>query len=260
MNRPSGELKRIARGNLVGHYGIPICVTLIAIVIPFVIQLAFAFVLGTDQTAIQQVIFLIAEILTALISYVLSAGVNFLHLNIARKRPYQISMVLFGFMEHPDRFILTGLLQYAILLVGMVPAIVGIVLAILQTTIPCVVACVLLCAASAVIVVFIMLYTSLALYFALDFPAISVPTCFLRSFSSMKGHKKRLFYIYLSFIGLGLLCVLTLGIGNLWVNPYRCQTLVNFYLDATGQPIDIHKAPNPNPQNNQNNGRFDWYV
>lgn len=47
----------------------------------------------------------------------------------------------------------------------------------------------------------------------------------------MKGHKGRLFYIYLSFIGWGFLATLTFGIGYLWLLPYRNATLAAFYND-----------------------------
>ena len=37
--------------------------------------------------------------------------------------------------------------------------------------------------------------------------------------------------MYISFIGWGLLCVATLGIGVLWVSPYLSQATINFYLE-----------------------------
>lgn len=47
----------------------------------------------------------------------------------------------------------------------------------------------------------------------------------------MKGHKGRLFYIDLSFIGWYLLSGLTLGIGFLFLNPYTNATKAAFYND-----------------------------
>lgn len=47
----------------------------------------------------------------------------------------------------------------------------------------------------------------------------------------MKGHKGRLFYIDLSFIGWYLLSGLTLGIGFLFLNPYMNATKAAFYND-----------------------------
>ena len=51
----------------------------------------------------------------------------------------------------------------------------------------------------------------------------------------MKGSKGRLFYIDLTFVPLMLLCVLTCGIGLLWLMPYMQATKANFYLDLVKQ-------------------------
>ena len=45
----------------------------------------------------------------------------------------------------------------------------------------------------------------------------------------MRGHKFDLFCLNLSFIGWALLSVLTLGIGTLWLNPYRNAAQAAFY-------------------------------
>lgn len=63
---------------------------------------------------------------------------------------------------------------------------------------------------------------------ALDHPQMKARESLKISRQIMKGNKGRLFYIYLSFIGLQILCLLSLGIGSLWVYPYQSQTLVIF--------------------------------
>lgn len=49
----------------------------------------------------------------------------------------------------------------------------------------------------------------------------------------MQGNKLRLFCLELSFIGWELLCVLTLGIGNLWLTPYKRAAIAAFYRDLS---------------------------
>ncbi len=49
------------------------------------------------------------------------------------------------------------------------------------------------------------------------------------SMEMMKGYKWKLFVLYLSFIGWAILCIVTLGIGFLWVSPYIGVTTTNFY-------------------------------
>ncbi len=47
----------------------------------------------------------------------------------------------------------------------------------------------------------------------------------------MKGHRMRLFKMYLSFMGLILLSLVTLGVAALWVCPYIEATTARFYED-----------------------------
>ena len=56
-----------------------------------------------------------------------------------------------------------------------------------------------------------------------------------KSMKMMDGHKFDLFYLYLTFIGWGLLCILTLGIGLLWFVPYMQSALAHFYEDVKAE-------------------------
>lgn len=57
------------------------------------------------------------------------------------------------------------------------------------------------------------------------------------SVKMMKGNKWKLFVINISFIGWGILCLFTLGIGFLWLLPYINLTTANFYKDLKGEPV-----------------------
>ncbi|WP_326716651.1 DUF975 family protein [Vagococcus jeotgali] len=47
----------------------------------------------------------------------------------------------------------------------------------------------------------------------------------------MNGHKKRLFWLDISFLGWYIVGILTLGIGLLWIDPYINTTKAAFYKD-----------------------------
>lgn len=49
------------------------------------------------------------------------------------------------------------------------------------------------------------------------------------SWNMMNGHKMELFCLILRFIGWILLCILTCGIGYLWLEPYMSLAQLNFY-------------------------------
>lgn len=62
-----------------------------------------------------------------------------------------------------------------------------------------------------------------------DHPEMSAWKASSESRRIMKGHKFDLFYLWLSFIGWGLLSVFTCGIGFLWLTPYVNTATAAFY-------------------------------
>jgi uncharacterized membrane protein len=65
----------------------------------------------------------------------------------------------------------------------------------------------------------------------------------------MMGNKGKLFCLECRFIGWGLLCIVTLGIGLLWIGPYYMTSMAKFY-DDIRQPAEIQPvaAPTIGPQ------------
>jgi uncharacterized membrane protein len=72
---------------------------------------------------------------------------------------------------------------------------------------------------------------SMAFYILRDDPEIGAAEAITRSRKMMDGYKGKLFGLYISFIGWGLLCVLSFGIGFLWLCPYISLSVANFYED-----------------------------
>lgn len=205
---------------------------LVAGIIPLAIELPFSVIQGAHPSLMQNIAFYAAEFLIALISYTLNAGVTLLHLNLARRKPYSIGTVFYGFQNRPDRFLLSGLIELVIVLVGLIPFFIGIgILRSADTAAAYAVFFGLACL-SLVLCMIIALNLCLMIYYVIEQPELPLPDCLKSSVRTMRGHKGRLFYIYLSFIGLQLLNALSLGIGSLWVGPYQSQTMVNFYLNV----------------------------
>ncbi|MGE7764982.1 DUF975 family protein [Peribacillus sp. NPDC096540] len=68
------------------------------------------------------------------------------------------------------------------------------------------------------------------LFFLLkDHPEYTVLEAITESRKRMKGLKWKYFLMNLSFIGWGILCIFTLGIGLLWLIPYAGTTMAAFY-------------------------------
>lgn len=64
-------------------------------------------------------------------------------------------------------------------------------------------------------------------------PSISCVDAITRSRQLMDGHKAELFVLRLSFIGWHFLCILTCGIGYLWLIPYQNAAEAAFYHNLT---------------------------
>ncbi len=70
-----------------------------------------------------------------------------------------------------------------------------------------------------------------------EFPDLGVMDAIRESKRLMQGNKWRLFCLNFSFFGWALLCSLTFGIGNLWLNPYMNTANAAFYLEVTGRGV-----------------------
>jgi uncharacterized membrane protein len=72
---------------------------------------------------------------------------------------------------------------------------------------------------------------SMTFYIIADDNSIEAMEALNKSKKMMEGHKTRLFILGLKFFGLALLCILTLGIGFLWLIPFVNVTMAKFYDD-----------------------------
>ena len=72
-------------------------------------------------------------------------------------------------------------------------------------------------------------------YILLDEPELTAKQAIARSCEIMQGRRWKLFCLYLSFIGWGILSILTFGIGFLWLAPYMNASIAAFYEDARAE-------------------------
>lgn len=72
-------------------------------------------------------------------------------------------------------------------------------------------------------------------YILEDNPDLKYNKAIERSMEMMNGHKADLFYLHITFLGWGLLCLLTLGWGFLWLTPYTATAQAIFYEDLKAE-------------------------
>ncbi|RUA23614.1 MAG: hypothetical protein DSY76_09255 [Bacteroidetes bacterium] len=78
---------------------------------------------------------------------------------------------------------------------------------------------------------------SMSFFILADNPDIRVQDALKLSKEMMNGYKMKYFLMQLGFFGLALLCILTLGIGFLWLLPFIQVTNAKFYDDIKDSRI-----------------------
>ncbi len=79
-------------------------------------------------------------------------------------------------------------------------------------------------------------------YILADDPNMSASDAIKKSKHMMYGYKWKLFTLHLRFLGWVILCVLSLGIGFLWLVPYMQVASAKFYEDLKNSPPPVPAA------------------
>lgn len=75
-----------------------------------------------------------------------------------------------------------------------------------------------------------------------DYPELQYDSAITKSMEMMSGYKMKLFLLDLGFIGWAILCLLTLGIGFLFLGPYMQASRAGFYQSLKqerGESIEV---------------------
>ncbi|CAG7631203.1 DUF975 family protein [Paenibacillus allorhizosphaerae] len=144
----------------------------------------------------------VGDVINFIVAGPLALGVVVFFLRLVRREPNEIQDVFSGFTRFVPSFLLYLLSAVFVFLWTLLLIVPGIIAG---------------------------LRYSMAFYIMHDHPELTAMEAIERSKQMMYGHKWRYFLLSLSFIGWALLCVLTLGIGLLWLIPYMSATNANFY-------------------------------
>lgn len=147
---------------------------------------------------------ILGSIATIIIDGPLILGITLFSLTISRNSEARISQIFDGFSNFGTSFaayILTGIFTILWMLLLIVPGIIA------------------------------SLSYSLTFFLIADNPRIDPLEAIRLSKKMMYGYKWKLFCLYFRFFWWFLLCILTLGIGYLWLAPYWQITFGKFYED-----------------------------
>lgn len=160
--------------------------------------------------------FLIYTVITSIASYAsiiiagpFALGLAVFTLNLSRGNEVKIEQLFEGFRRFADGLIAYLLILLYVLLWSLLLIIPGIIKA----------------------------YSySMTFFIMNDEPDLTPQEAMAKSQQIMDGYKMKYFRLNIRFFGWALLCILTLGIGFLWLIPYIHVTFAKFYEDIKDNP------------------------
>ncbi len=207
MYRNSGsthnrDLMRLARESLSNHWGLGVVVMLLYLI----------FTTGVSELSslsklaeLSEFIPLVGSLVCMIISGPMAVGFYLVFLSIARRSETDVSKLFYGFSRFWTALGANFFMSMFIFLWTLLLIIPGIIAT----------------------------YAYSMTYFIIaDDPSVKASEAIRRSKEMMRGNKWKLFYLYWRFFGWALLCILTLGIGFLWLGPYVQTSLAHFYYDV----------------------------
>lgn len=245
--KTSARLKLQAKQALKGNYGICagsflIMVAVVFLIcfaaeIPLIFGLAFSGMSESAQGAVISIISIsIFVVLMQVICFLLFSGYTRLCYRVCIGEEAQIRDLFFAFSRHIGKFI--GLAFIFML----IPIVIGVPMGILRvaTVITARSAAFfgILSVAMGFLEMLLMLFVSLnygmSIYILVEDEEKNLIDALKESCRIMKGNKRRLFWLWLTFIGMIILAYCSCGIGFVWVMPYMMCTNLFFYFDITG--------------------------
>lgn len=228
----SYELKNTAKDKLDGKYGSAVLICFLASLISGIVsQIVLGFVPDTGSVAVTYMIDGITSLIVACVLGVLDLGLTLFFLNAACGKPYSVNDLFYGFQGDTTKILTISAARALISTICTLP-VQYLLSAVLYSPSP---ALLIWAVAAAIIGLCIHLTAGLGVMFSyftmLDFPDKSAREILELSFQLVKGRRKKLFLLQLSFLPLELLCICSMAIGYLWLTPYMNMTYTCFFLD-----------------------------
>lgn len=230
MTKPKiRELKTRARILLQNRYGLFAMLTAILLGSQFLITSVLDYVFPYQLSGLNSILYFGCSLLTNMFYTILLAGSYRIYLNHMRGIPYTIRDLFFAFKSQPEHPAIYSVIPF--LFSMLFTKILSWVLDGLFSSNPGVSLTIrlLVLILAGILTLWVTLTLSLSLYLYCDAPWKNAWEFMQESIQLMKGNRLRLLRLQLSFIGLELLNMLSLGVATLFIQPYLMLTQVLFY-------------------------------
>lgn len=227
------ELKNWAKDLLDGRYGSAVLICFLSSWISFGLTiLANSFIPFNSPTVLNYIVLGITSLILSTVLGILDLGIALFFLKMACGKGHNVNDLLYGYQNDFKKALYISGARSLVTALCLLPSryLVHAFLYLQNTA--------LLAAAAVALAVglAIFLYAGLAVelsfFLMLDFPDKSADEILQLCFRLIRGNRKKLFGLHISFYPLELLSACTpLFIGNLWLTPYMTMTYTCFYLD-----------------------------
>ena len=237
------QLKNLAKDKLQGKYGAAVLILFLYSLITYGVSLFISMLASMTSTTAYaltetvsvvtaiNIVFEIINLVTVIILGILQAGVTLFFLNIACNQPYATGNLFYGFQKDSGKVLILSAAVGLCNAVCLYPCQYCLSAYLRSQDIQMLYISFIVMLIGFCVYIPVSLGLSQVFYLMLDYPDRTARDTLALTFRVMKGNKGRLFYLQLSFIPMIILCILSLGIGFLWLNPYMQMTYTCFFLD-----------------------------
>jgi uncharacterized membrane protein len=214
MKTENAVLMRMARESLTGKWGLAIGT--------FLIYILITAALGGSARHHPTV-----SLISLILNGPLSLGAAIFSLSLARNEEAGVEQIFFGFYKF-GKALAAYLLMMLFIVLWALPLLVP---AFIYYLFPNLLVLILLTLLFIIPAVIAALSYSMTFYIMADDASIGAMEAIDKSKAMMQGNKWKFFCLWLRFILWSILCILTLGIGFLWLIPWMNVTVAKFYDD-----------------------------
>ena len=223
-------LKADARESLLGHLTIAVLsVFLYTLSTSLIMELIANFQSGSVLLSL--VLSVVVFFVVSICSHMLRIGLADIFMQLLYKKDARIRDLFCAFRYNSDTAVTISAFISLLELACMLPAIIAMSVVSAEDMLSYIGLILLLLAAGGAGIAFIRIRYAMCAYLFLDYPEYSAGELIRGSARMIKGHKLRLCKLYLSFIPLYFLGVLSFGIAGMWVISYSRAAVAAFYRD-----------------------------
>lgn len=223
--KKNSELKTISREKMLGKYGTAIGAFLFMRAIMICATDICRYIANPTGIVLIAIIFILA-----LIEGIFVYGEQGIYMRIASGAETKMNDMFMAFRGDADRAILARFL-FMLMLYGPI-TVSYIVLMYCRHDMFMMLMAIAVTALLMILMVYLLLTYSQVLLIMQDFPQIGVIEAYKRSRKLMKGRKGALLYMYISFIPLHLIGLISFFAGEIFIHPYYKLSLTEFYFDS----------------------------